>query len=144
MARKKSIYTVDQKRQLTTTRILIRLAMQRRTIYYSELAERLGYNVPNMALGKVLSPTLERVNQWCWERQHPWLTALVVRSSGNHTGLPGEGFFNEMQELGAYTPEVDTHKARRAWAEPYIKGIWDFWGPDDADVLCKTRVLSPV
>ena len=67
MARKKSIYTVDQKRQLTTTRMLIRLAMQRRTIYYSELAERLGYNVPNMALGKVLSPTLERVNQWCWE-----------------------------------------------------------------------------
>jgi hypothetical protein len=143
MAKQRYAYPLEDRRQLSVTRMLIRLAMQRRTIYYSDLAVRLGHNVPNMALGKVLGPSLMKVNQWCWERNQPWLSALVVRSSGNHEGLPGEGFFNEMQELGAYTPEVDTHKARRAWAEPYIENVWDYWGPDDTEGLCKHRVHSP-
>jgi len=141
--KRKFAYPQEQRKQLSLTRILIRTAMQRKTIYYSDLAERLGYNVPNMALGKVLGPGMGKVNEWCWERGMPWLTALVVRSSGNHNGLPGEGFFAEMIELGAYRPEIDNHKERREWAEPYIEGVWEYWGPADTETLCKARVLSP-
>lgn len=73
--------------------ILIKAAMERRTVTYSDLALELGTPLTGNALGSALSPVLGDIFVWCRNNGLPRITALVVRKSGTDAGVPGPGFW---------------------------------------------------
>lgn len=111
---------------------LIDRALQGNTITYSELAQHLGLPTHGNALGKCLSPYLDYVNYFCRDRGQPMLSVLVIRTSGNMRGYPGEGFFKLMLEWEVYNPLSDSDAARRSWVDAYKLKVFNYWSTGSA------------
>lgn len=86
------------------TRFLIKKAQQRQTTTYQEIALEFGLPSTGNAMGRALSPLLGDIYRWSNNLQEHgvFLTALVVRKSGQDKGAPGQGFW---QLLVADEPE---------------------------------------
>lgn len=81
-------------------RILVKVAQNRKTITYEEMAMQLpGFPTSGSALGNELAPVMYAVVDWCRKRGIPPLTSLIVRKSGADQGLPGQGFW-DVYKLG--------------------------------------------
>ncbi len=83
MPRKFDDVRTDESRGLQAYLILIGLAVERKTITYGLLAERVGFRGAGVFAG-----ILGHVMHWCKQNDLPALTALVV---GSDTGKPGSG-----------------------------------------------------
>jgi len=90
---------------------LIVLAMERRTTTYEELAGLVG--IPNRGnqMAKTIGGLLTHIFHFCIEKNWPHLTSLVVRKSGTNAGLPGSGFWNLLEEVGAEEAKAYTSGA---------------------------------
>lgn len=119
--------TIDQSIVRSMMLILIDLAMQQKRISYKELAERLGLPTHGNALGKCLSPYLDYVNYLCRSRGMPMLSVLVIRTSGNMQGYPGEGFYKLMQEWSVYEPLHNSDASRKLWTDAYTLKVFNYW-----------------
>jgi len=76
---------------------LIACAVSGHTTTYEETAIATGLPSSGNALGAALTPILTDIFSWCRKNNHPHLTALVVRKSGQDAGLPGRGFWNLLE-----------------------------------------------
>ncbi|MFQ5774953.1 MAG: hypothetical protein ACE5GS_10570 [Kiloniellaceae bacterium] len=108
--------------------VLVRLACERRTVTYRDLASLVPVPRPH-AIAR-LTLALEHLVREDHAAGRPLLAALAVgRASG---GIPGRGFFHLLVELGCYAgphrgPEAETvHAAELARAFAY-------WGTEPGD-----------
>ena len=108
-------------------------AWMSRTTTYEELAGRLNEHAANNeyltfptsgnAMASAIAEVLTQVFDWCKEHELPPLTAIVVRKSGQHKGLPGKGFWDLM---GIEMTDFTTAELRQKHQE-ILKEVFDFW-----------------
>jgi hypothetical protein len=104
-------------------RCLLRLADQRRTATYHELATLAAVPPPHRIHNLTL--LLEDLIREDHAAGRPLLAAGAVSRAQN--GIPGPGFFQLLQELGRYrgadrgAEAADCHGAE-------LKAAWDYWG----------------
>lgn len=72
---------------------LVAKACMGKTTTYEEIALALGLPSSGNALGATLSPILGEIFAESYVAAEPYLTAIVVRKSGQDQGLPGAGFW---------------------------------------------------
>jgi hypothetical protein len=81
--------------------ILISKAVNRQTIRYSELAEKLGYENPLFPLNKILG----HIMFFCKQNNIPPLTIIVV----NQDGIPGEGLITvELNNINEFLRTLES------------------------------------
>ena len=117
---------------------LINCAIEKKTTTYKELANSVNtiageekLPVVGNQLGRALGVHLDRVNLFCWNNQLPYLTSLVVRSSGADAGLPGNGFWTWMAQHGQCGMDIDSGMKTRLHYE-ISNRVYRFW---DAGVM---------
>jgi len=108
-------------------RILINLATNRKTITYSELADKLELPTTGNALGRALSPILYNILRWSQCRGMPPLTAIVVNKSGSDKGLPGQGFWNTIGNINFNLED------KMVWFPSILKSVHDYWAVEPGD-----------
>ena len=99
--------------------LLERLARERRTIVYRELAALAAVPPPHSI--HRLTTALEALLREDLAAGRPLLAALAVSRTGQ--GLPGRGFFALLAELGGYAgPALGPEAA--AWHRAELERIW--------------------
>lgn len=103
-----------------------------KTVTYEELAHRLTqhndeehapFPIAGSAMATAIAEVLTAVYDWCKEHELPELTAIVVRKSGQHKGIPGKGFWALMGEnMDDYTTAELREKHQAILAT-----VYDFW-----------------
>lgn len=83
---------------------LMRRACARRTITYSELAQRAGLPLQPYTLSRLLPGLLAEISAAEDAEDWPLLSALVVRKAD---GLPGRCFYRLARELGRLPADAD-------------------------------------
>ena len=108
-------------------RILVKVAQNRKTITYEEMAMQLpGFPTKGSQLGNELAPVMFKVLYWCRRRNMPPLTSLIVRKSGADQGLPGQGFWDTL-DIGE-----DTERSLKQWLLRIMhKQVYEFFTLDD-------------
>jgi hypothetical protein len=110
--------------------VLQNCALNDTTMTYREAADAIGMeHIPNMALPKVIGGPLGEINDTCLYLGWPLLGALIVRTSGNNAGYPGDGFYRLAQNLGVYCPNTDSLAERQSFIETYLTRVWNHFGP---------------
>ena len=102
---------------------LIRRACARRTITYSELAQRVGLPLNPYILARRLPALLNEISAAEDEEDWPLLGALVVRKTD---GRPGAGFFRLARRLGRLPADAD-RAAERAFFEKERQRVHAVW-----------------
>lgn len=105
---------------------LMRLAADRRTATYNELATLAAVPPPHRIHGLTL--LLEDLIREDHAAGRPLLAACAVSRAQN--GAPGPGYFQLLQSLGRYDgPDRGAEAAACHHAE--LLAAWDFWGGRD-------------
>lgn len=107
--------------------ILLECAVTGLKINYKDLAERVGLPTHGNALGTCLGPYLDYINWMCLDRNQPLLSTLVVTTSGNMKGYPGQGYYKLLIEWGIYKPLDDSAFNRRLWTDAYTLKVFAYW-----------------
>ncbi len=94
--------------------VLIEKAKRRGTIYYGDIARRLGIG----SLG--LDPLLERI---CRGEGGTMLSVVVI---SERRGKPGGGFFRLAKKLGRYSGTTDADAA--AFYAEELRRVYEHWG----------------
>lgn len=108
--------------------LLVNCGLNQTTISYTQAAMTIGTPTKGNALGKVIGRLLAEVNEWCLFRGWPLLGTLVIRTSGNTAGYPGDGYYQLVQNLGIYRPVNDSLTERKSWTDSYFQRVWDYFG----------------
>ncbi len=111
----------DSRRTLRTC--LLRLAAERRTATYHELADLAGVPPPHRIHSLTL--LLEDLVREDHAAGRPLIAASAVSRAQN--GIPGRGFFQLLQGLGRYRGS-DRGAEAAACHDAELKAAWDFWG----------------
>ncbi len=96
------------------------LARHRRTSFYEDLAELIDLPPRDRRFYKIL----DDINLLERGEGRPLLSALVVRRGYR---IPGNGFFTQARNLGAYSDDGDATTSAAFWVAE-VQRIWDFWG----------------
>ena len=105
---------------------LVRLAGERRTATYDELATLAGVPPPHRI--HALTLLLEDLIREDHAAGRPLLAACAVSRAQN--GIPGPGYFQLLQALGRYRgPDRGGEAAACHRAE--LQAAWDYWGAKD-------------
>tara|TARA_B100000949_G_C14147137_1_gene393175 strand:- start:362 stop:817 length:456 start_codon:yes stop_codon:yes gene_type:complete len=128
--------TICFTRRLIMT-ILIEQAMAADTITYSALAATYNRRINNedrprlpesgSALGKVLGGHLDAINHVFHKQNAPYLSALVVRSSGADAGIPGAGFWNSIENIEPYFTSPADFDEKRRIHDQMKEQIYAYW-----------------
>jgi hypothetical protein len=102
---------------------LLRLAAERRTATYHELAELAGVPPPHRIHSLTL--LLEDLVRDDHAAGRPLLAACAVGRAQN--GIPGPGFFQLLQQLGRYRGS-DRGAEAAACHGAELAAAWDYWG----------------
>lgn len=102
---------------------LMRLAAERRTASYQDLATMAGVPPPHRI--HRLTQLLEDLIREDHAAGRPLLAACAVSRAQN--GIPGPGFFQLLQALGRYRG-ADRGAEAAACHEAELRAAWDFWG----------------
>lgn len=102
---------------------LLRLAAERRTATYHELADQAALAPPHRIHSLTL--VLEDLIRDDHAAGRPLLAACAVGRAQN--GIPGRGFFRLLQDLGRYRGG-DHGPEAVAWHEAELRAAWDYWG----------------
>ncbi|MHB1006836.1 MAG: hypothetical protein ACYC3S_14510 [Chloroflexota bacterium] len=78
---------------------LKRIAHERGTTTYSDLAKLLGLDIVNRGHRTKIANSLKRISTAEYEKDRPLLSVLVVKAGSDR---PGNGFFNLAASLGTY------------------------------------------
>ena len=106
---------------------LTRLAEERRTASYNELATLAGVPPPHRI--HTLTLLLEELIREDHAAGRPLLAACAVSRAQN--GVPGPGYFQLLHALGRYEgPDRGTEAAACHRAE--LAAAWDYWGGREA------------
>ena len=102
---------------------LIRRACARRTITYSELAQRAGLPLQPYILSRHLPGLLNDINMAEHEEGWPLLGVLVLRKAD---GLPGVGFFKLVRKIGRLPPNAGK-VGERAFFDKELQRVHSAW-----------------
>ena len=102
---------------------LIRRACARRTITYSELAQRVGLPLQPYILSRHLPGLLDDISMAEHDEGWPLLSVLVLRKAD---GLPGVGFFKLVRKIGRLPPGAD-QTAARAFFDKELQRVHSAW-----------------
>ncbi len=102
---------------------LIRRACARRTITYSELAQRAGLPLHPYILSRHLPGLLNVISMAEHEEGWPLLGVLVLRKAD---GLPGVGFFKLVRTIGRLPPNVGK-VGERAYFRKELQRVHSAW-----------------
>lgn len=91
------------------------------TTTYEAIANEFGLPNKGNQLGSTLSPLLSSIYHFCRNNQQPYLTAIVVRKSGEDKDLPGKGFWD------LYNATEDRHE-RRLMTKDLQAKVFAYWG----------------
>ena len=113
--------------------ILLRLARERKTITYKDLAHEAG--VPDADKPYIwfsyLPGLLDEINVVEKEADRPLLSAIVVRKED---GLPGDGFFFNLTARPYLVPAGATKEEKRAVHGQELKQVYKTWSESVNDV----------
>ena len=112
-----NIITTNDVRQ-----ILMELALNKQTIDYKTLAERLGFTPPN-TIAKTTA-LLEACQEDDALLQQPQLVSVVVQKNG--APCPRPGFFQKLNELGIYLGS-DQGSAAQMWHQNELEKVYEFY-----------------
>lgn len=120
----------------TAMQILIHYAMERQTLTYRDLAERINefsgerlVHTTGSQLGKDLGPILDSINLYCKSKNQPPISVLVVRSSGADKDMPGKGFWEWISQNLSFFVAPD-QCSRKMQAAYLCQSVYDFWNLD--------------
>lgn len=128
--------TIDFTNRLLMT-ILVEHAAAGDTLSYGTLAATYnrrieGQDRPRLpesgsALGRALGQRLHTLNHLFKKQNAPYLSALVVRSSGADAGIPGVGFWQSIESIEPYftTPRNDEDK--HLVHQQMLSQIFEYW-----------------
>lgn len=102
---------------------LMRRACARRTITYSELAQRVCLPLQPYILSRQLPGLLDDISRAELAEGWPLLGVLVVRKAD---GLPGVGFFKLAREIGRLSPRVGKAGEQRFFREE-LQRVYAAW-----------------
>ena len=102
---------------------LIRRACARRTITYSELAQRAGLPLLPYILSRHLPGLLNDISMAEHEEGWPLLGVLVLRKAD---GLPGVGFFKLVRKIGRLPPSAGK-VGERAYFRKELQRVHSAW-----------------
>jgi hypothetical protein len=106
---------------------LIRLAKQRKTCGYKELAEDIagkGSYIRGNYPGRYIGHVAGEVSKAEARENRPLLSVLIINQSKK---LPGEGFFKLAKGLGLFQGDIENIADMRAYTEIEKIRVYDFW-----------------
>jgi alkylated DNA nucleotide flippase Atl1 len=95
------------------------------TTTYENIANEFGLPNKGNQLGSTLSPLLSSIYKFCETHHQPMLTVIVVRKSGEHKDLPGNGFWALYNKHPALA--VETIEDRRRYTRSLQQQVFEYW-----------------
>lgn len=96
------------------------------TTTYENIANEFGLPNKGNQLGSTLSPLLSSIYKFCRQHHQPMLTVIVVRKSGEHKDLPGNGFWSLYNDM--LVAPVVTIEERREYTRSLQTQVFEYWG----------------
>ena len=95
------------------------------TTTYENIANEFGLPNKGNQLGSTLSPLLSSIYKFCETHHQPMLTVIVVRKSGEHKDLPGNGFWALYNKHPALA--VESIEDRRRYTRSLQQQVFEYW-----------------
>lgn len=108
---------------------LIKVARNKQTIKYKEIANIMGIQEPGHHMAKETGRMLGEINAYEYLHNRPMLSAVAVTED---EGIPGKGFFECARDLGKLDDELlseleqDEEKKRFFW-KLELKMVYNTW-----------------
>lgn len=106
---------------------LVYLAQEKYVSTYSDIGNSLGLSMADEKEREQLADLLTVIARSEDNKNHPMLTALVIRSGANE--IASDGFFELAYEFGLYSGSANEVDRKKFW-ESQIEAVYDYWDSD--------------